>query len=370
MDDADPTDSGVPAGSGVPGGLRLDPQLGDRLLDLRGEARARRAGSGAGGPSRTRGRRTGRRGCRWAAPGSTRYEGSASRASSNASSTAEPNPPVTTLSSNVTTSDLPRAWSRISWRSSGLTNRALITPTDQPRPSNASATSSARPVIGPKVTNRRSRPSRSTSPRPIGSTSGSRSGTPKPASRGIVERERVVLGERRAEQRAQLLLVPRAGDDEVRQHPLRRDREHALVAGAVLADEARAVDREQHRGVVLAHVVDRLVERPLEERRVQRHDRAHAAEGEARGERHRVLLGDADVDEPLGVRRLELRQAGAGRHAGGDPDDPPVGLAELDQLLRRRTPCSWASSPRRPVRPPAAPRRPRRPATTARAGRP
>ena len=44
----------------------------------------------------------------------------------------DPNPPVSTLSSNVTTSRLPRAWSRISSRSSGFAKRALITPIDQP----------------------------------------------------------------------------------------------------------------------------------------------------------------------------------------------------------------------------------------------
>ena len=46
-----------------------------------------------------------------------------------------------TLSSNVTTRRLPRAWSRISCRSSGLANRALMTPIDQPSASSASAAS-------------------------------------------------------------------------------------------------------------------------------------------------------------------------------------------------------------------------------------
>ena len=71
-----------------------------------------------------------------------------------------------------------------------------------------------------------------------------------------MQRERVVLGERGAHQRAQLLLVLRARDHEVRQLALRRDREHALVARSVLADEARAVDGKQDRLVVLADVVD------------------------------------------------------------------------------------------------------------------
>ena len=67
-----------------------------------------------------------------------------------------------------------------------------------------------------------------------------------------------------------------------------------------------AVDAEEHRRVVLAHVVDDLVEGALEERRVQRDDRPHAAQREARRERHRVLLRDADVDEPVRERGLEL----------------------------------------------------------------
>ena len=53
--------------------------------------------------------------------------------------------------------------------------------------------------------------------------------------------------------------------------------------------------------VVLADVVDGLVERPLEERRVDRDDRPDPAHREAGGHRHRVLLGDADVDEAVGV---------------------------------------------------------------------
>ncbi len=74
------------------------------------------------------------------------------------------------LSSSVTTSRLPRAWSKTSWRSSGLRKRALMTPADQPSSARASATSTPRATIGPKPTRRISRPSRRTSPaRPAGS---------------------------------------------------------------------------------------------------------------------------------------------------------------------------------------------------------
>ena len=94
---------------------------------------------------------------------------------------------------------------------------------------------------------------------------------------------------------------------------------------------ARSTARSD-RQVVLADVVDRLVEGPLEERRVQRHDRAHPADRQTAGHRDRVLLGDADVVEPVRERRLELGQARAGGHAGGDRHDPLVCPRELDQL--------------------------------------
>ena len=118
----------------------------------------------------------------------------------------------------------------------------------------------------------------------------------------------------------------------MRQLQLGGQHEHPLVARAVLADQPRAIHGDEHRLVVLAHVVDRLVERALEEGRIERNDRPHSAEREARRERDRVLLRDPDVKEAVRELGLELRQAGAGRHAGGDPDDPPVSTCQLDQL--------------------------------------
>ena len=91
----------------------------------------------------------------------------------------------------------------------------------------------------------------------------------------IVQREGVLLVECRAQQRAELLLVLRRGDDEVRQLELGGQGEHPLVARAVLADQPRAVDRDEHRLVVLADIVDGLIERALEERGVQRNDGPH-----------------------------------------------------------------------------------------------
>ena len=90
----------------------------------------------------------------------------------------------------------------------------------------------------------------------------------------------------------------------------------------------------EHRLVVLADVVDGLVEGPLEERRIERDDRPHPAHRETGRQRHRMLLGDADIEHPVRELGLELRHPGPGRHAGRDPDDAPVGTRQLDQLGR------------------------------------
>jgi hypothetical protein len=62
-------------------------------------------------------------------------------------------------------------------------------------------------------------------------------GQPEARVARVVERERAVLAEGGHEQRAELLLVLRARDHEVRQLALGRQREHPLVARPVLADE-------------------------------------------------------------------------------------------------------------------------------------
>ena len=55
--------------------------------------------------------------------------------------------------------------------------------------------------------------------------------------------------------------------------------------------------------------------------------------GQARGEGDGVLLGDADVEEALGQRLLQLVERGALGHRGGDADDRRVALRQLDQRV-------------------------------------
>ena len=112
---------------------------------------------------------------------------------------------------------------------------------------------------------------------------------------------------------------------------------------AVVADEPGAVHREDHVELLQADVVDDLVVGPLQEGRVDRHDRLDPLEGEPRGEQHRLLLGDADVEVAVGHRLLQDRQAGARVHRRRDADHALVpfaflheGVAEHLRVLRRR----------------------------------
>jgi hypothetical protein len=108
---------------------------------------------------------------------------------------------------------------------------------------------------------------------------------------------------------------------------LRRHREHALVRTSPSSPTSpRRSTGDQPPGWSFWQTSwTGLVERALQERRVQRDDRAACRP--SRGpvaKRHGVLLGDPDVEHALREAPRELRHPGAGRHPGGDPDDAPV----------------------------------------------
>ena len=87
---------------------------------------------------------------------------------------------------------------------------------------------------------------------------------------------------------------------------------------------------------VQRHVVHDLVPRPVEERRVDRDDRAQPAHRHAGGPGDGVLLGDADVEEAVGETLLERQQSGRAGHRRGDRDDALVVLGQLDDGLGER----------------------------------
>ena len=77
------------------------------------------------------------------------------------------------------------------------------------------------------------------------------------------------------------------------------------MGGAVGADQAGAVDGEAHRQALDRDVVHDLVVAALQEGRVDRAERLVAFGGEAGGEGHRMLLGDADVEGAVRERLVE-----------------------------------------------------------------
>ena len=149
----------------------------------------------------------------------------------------------------------------------------------------------------------------------------------------VVDAHRSWIRQRGDHHVAQLLLILGRANRQVRKAALSGEREHALVAGAVLTDEPRPVDGEEHRQVVLAHVMDELVEGALAEGRVQGHHRPPPGERQPRSHGQAVLLGDADVEEAAREALGESRQASPGGHASGDGADALVLRGEANELL-------------------------------------
>ena len=98
----------------------------------------------------------------------------------------------------------------------------------------------------------------------------------------------------------QLGLVGRRHHHEIGQGGEIGDVEAAGMGRAVGADQPGPVDREAHRQILDRDVVHHLIVGALQEGRIDRAEGPHALRGEAGGEGHRMLLGDADVEHAVG----------------------------------------------------------------------
>ena len=107
------------------------------------------------------------------------------------------------------------------------------------------------------------------------------------------------------------------------------------MRGTILARQAGAVEAEDHRQMLNRGIVHDVIERTLEESRVDRADRTVPFGSHPRGKRDSVSLGNADVVEPIGQFLGELYQPGTGRHGGGDGDDTRVALGKLHQRFAK-----------------------------------
>ncbi len=103
------------------------------------------------------------------------------------------------------------------------------------------------------------------------------------------------------------------------------------MGGAVRADHAGAVDGEQHVQVLDGDVVHQLVVGALQEGGIDRHHRLCALGGHARGQGHRVLLGDGHVEVALRVLPAETHQARALAHGRGDAHQLRLGGGGIAQ---------------------------------------
>jgi hypothetical protein len=105
----------------------------------------------------------------------------------------------------------------------------------------------------------------------------------------------------------------------------------AVMRRAVGADQTAAVQSEHDRQVLQCDVVNQLVIRALQERRVDRDHRLHAVAREACRKRHRVLLGDSDIEIAVRILLLETHHARAFAHGRRNADHALVECGDVAQ---------------------------------------
>ena len=165
------------------------------------------------------------------------------------------------------------------------------------------------------------------------------------AAARIANRRRRVEHERRVEHLPAFVLVRGRHHGHVGKAAQVRKVEGAVVRRAVGADESRPVDREHDGQILQRHVVDQLIVAALQERRIDGDDGLHAVAREARGEGHRMLLGDADVEVAIGKFLREADEPRAFAHRRRDPDEARIRRRHVAAANRRRRSCTPASCP-------------------------
>ncbi len=112
----------------------------------------------------------------------------------------------------------------------------------------------------------------------------------------------------------QLVFVLRHHVDDVRDAAQVADVEQPVMRRPVVARQAAAIHAEDHRQILQADVVHDGIEGALQEGRVDRAERLEALGRHARGEEHRVLLGNAHIEVLVRMMRPEAVERGAIRH--------------------------------------------------------
>ncbi len=275
--------------------------------------------------------------CRSASPWGTNASGRPRRTtrtpatprSASASRHAAPKPPASALSSTVTSRPAANAAVQRSSASSGFTKRASSTAASIPSAASAAAAASAARAGVPAAamtTSGRAPPVRSQRARPIASVRGGSSGSPTEARRG----KRSAAGPGSSSAVRSMCRSSFSSDGAMRTSPgtqRRYPRSNAPWCVLPSAPTRPApVERERHRELLQRDVMDDLIERALEKRRVDGDDRTEPLAGEPRGEGDRVRLRDAHVVGALREAPLAAGEAGPLEHGGGDRHDAGVTL--------------------------------------------
>ena len=101
------------------------------------------------------------------------------------------------------------------------------------------------------------------------------------------------------------------------------------MGAAVVTHDAGAIDAQHDRQLLNRNVMHDLVERALQERGVDAHDRPQALRGQAGGQRQGVTFGDAHVVYPSWQGFLQVRERRALQHGRAHGDDSRVVARQL-----------------------------------------
>ena len=195
------------------------------------------------------------------------------------------------------------------------------------------ATSSASPAITPTATTRTSALARALEHVDVAKALDRRD-LGRDRSRRVAQDRRGVRDQHGlAELLAQGLCISRRCEAKTGHDLQNRQVPHAVVGRSVRTGDACAVEHERHAGPVQRTVQEHLVERPVEERGVDRHHRVQPCERHAGSRGRGVLLRDPDVEDAARERLREGREPHRRKHGRSDCDHVGPLAPDAEHLL-------------------------------------
>ena len=143
----------------------------------------------------------------------------------------------------------------------------------------------------------------------------------------------VVVGAHELHRRDEARLVHCRHEDHLGEDPKDADITEALVHSAVAPDEPRPVQAQPHGQRVQGDLLEHLVERPLQERRVDGEEGLEAGLCEPGHHVHGMGFADAGVPRPVGEQGNDLVETGPVRHRRRAGDHAVVALHDVDQRV-------------------------------------